>query len=98
MRTNKKKKSVFSAEEEQYFSQLKEVFSHMGIDVRQEKGNFRGGMCIVEGERKILFVNKRHSAEGRISTMLTTLRRMREEGIDLPPEAEPFIVAVKKEL
>jgi len=97
MRIRKKRKSAFSAEEEQCFAELKGIFARMGIDVRQEKGNFRGGMCIVQGEKRILFVNKRHSAEGRISTLLTTLRRMRKEGMNLPPEAEPFIAPLKKE-
>ncbi len=53
--------------------ELEDVAERLGFDVRAEKGNFRGGRCIVGGE-ELIMLNKRHQPETQLVVMAEALR------------------------
>lgn len=63
---------------EHVLDELIDAAGRLGIEVRTEKGNFRGGHCRVGGERQIV-LNKRHLPETRLAVLAGCLR---EEAID----------------
>ena len=44
----------------------------IGLKVRRETGNFRGGLCFIKAEEMIL-LNKRHPAEAHLSILAECL-------------------------
>lgn len=50
-------------------SRLEEVLKALGYKVRYEKGNFRGGECVLE-EQRIVVVNKFFPVENQVSTLI----------------------------
>lgn len=57
------------------FKQFSDVITATGVEIRVEKGNFRDGLCTVEGEQEILFLNKKHPLESRIAALAAEIRR-----------------------
>ena len=55
---------------------LEAVFEQLDYKVRYEKGNFKSGYCIVE-EKKIAVINKFFDVQGRATTMIEILSRMK---------------------
>ena len=53
--------------------ELEDVARRLGFDVRAEKGNFRGGRCVV-GEEELIMLNKRHQPETQLVVMAEALR------------------------
>lgn len=48
--------------------ELEELTERLGYSIRKEKGNFRGGNCVVEGE-KLIVLNKNHPIEYQIGML-----------------------------
>lgn len=63
---------------EQIVEELKEAAEQLGLRVRTEKGNFRGGRCVVGSEETIM-LNKHHLPEAQLVVLAECLR---EPGID----------------
>jgi len=80
-----KKKEDQNLEQNILFESLCETLSNAGIEIRLEKGDFRGGICIINGEENILFLNKKHSLDKRIETLLSHLKTMEHQQFYLPP-------------
>ena len=57
----------------------------MGIRVRREKGNFKGGWCVVNDE-ECLMVNKRQSAEMQFSILAEAIRSLPFDSVYLKPK------------
>jgi hypothetical protein len=53
--------------------ELEDVAGRLGFEVRIEKGNFRGGRCIIGGE-ELIMLNKRHQPETRLVVLAEALR------------------------
>jgi hypothetical protein len=53
--------------------ELEDVAGRLGFEVRIEKGNFRGGQCIIGGE-ELIMLNKRHQPETRLVVLAEALR------------------------
>lgn len=51
---------------------LESLLVELGYHVRYEKGNFRGGYCLLE-DRKLVMVNKFFPLESRMSTLADVL-------------------------
>lgn len=64
--------------------ELEDVAKRLGFDVRSEKGNFRGGRCIV-GEEELIMLNKRHQPETQLVVMAEALRDASLDTIYLKP-------------
>lgn len=57
---------------------LKALAAQLGIQVRVEKGSFRGGRCIVSGE-EVIVLNRHHIPEMQISILAEGLK---DEDVD----------------
>jgi hypothetical protein len=64
--------------------ELEDAAERLGFDVRAEKGNFRGGRCVVGGEALIM-LNKRHPPETQLVVMAEALRDAPLDTIYLKP-------------
>jgi hypothetical protein len=64
--------------------ELEDVAGRLGFEVRIEKGNFRGGRCIMGGE-ELIMLNKRHQPETQLVVMAEALREAPLDTIYLKP-------------
>jgi len=64
--------------------ELEDVAGRLGFEVRIEKGNFRGGRCIMGGE-ELIMLNKRHQPETQLVVMAEALRDAPLDTIYLKP-------------
>jgi hypothetical protein len=78
------------AEKELLFQELREVCSGVGYLLRMEKGDFRGGHCILKQE-KILVVNKRLSLDARLVSLARALGEMGIDDVYVKPAVREFI-------
>lgn len=86
MKTNRQKKnSPAEVKEKILFDHLSDSLRNNGIEIRIEKGDFRGGVCTVQGDKKILFLNKKHPIEKINNVMLGELKSMSHQQLYLPP-------------
>lgn len=64
--------------------QLTEAANQLGWEVRFEKGDFRGGRCVIDGKPMIL-LNKRHSADLHVTILAESLSDQPLDNLYLPP-------------
>lgn len=69
---------------QQIVEELKQAAERLGFRVRSEKGNFRGGRCIVGSENTIM-LNKRHAPETQLIVLAECLRDAPLEDVFLRP-------------
>ena len=69
---------------ERIIQELEAELTKMGIRVRREKGNFKGGWCVVNDE-KCLMLNRRHSAEIQFSVLAEAVRSLPLDSVYLKP-------------
>lgn len=69
---------------EAILDELTDAAERMDIDVRVEKGDFRGGRCHV-GEETIIMLNKRHPASVRLNVLAQSLKDESLDTIYLKP-------------
>lgn len=91
MKSRKPRKKPLNEEDAQLFKELCEAVNRLGIETRVEDGNFQGGMCLVEGEKEMLFINKKHPLDKRIALIISELKRMEIPEASLPKELLPKI-------
>jgi hypothetical protein len=84
----KKRKSqktvTIPPESQLLLDELCDILKKLGIEVRQELGYFKGGLCIVE-EQKIFFINKSNPVEQNIDLLLTQLKQEEIGNIFISP-------------
>lgn len=64
--------------------ELEDVAERLGLEVRAEKGNFRGGRCVV-GDEEIIMLNKNHLPETQLVVFADALRDAPLDTIYLKP-------------
>jgi hypothetical protein len=64
--------------------ELEAAVQQLGVMVRREKGNFRGGYCIRD-EEEILMLNKRHPVEIHLSVLAAALKNLPVDTVFLRP-------------
>ena len=65
-------------------SALEEAARHLGLEVRWEKGNFRGGRCVLDG-REIVMLNRNHPPEVHLAVLAESLHGLPVERLYLRP-------------
>jgi len=75
---------------ERLCSELESAVLRLGWKIRQEKGNFHGGSCLLSGERMII-INRRLSAEEKIEIFSQVLAGSETDSIYLLPEVRRFL-------
>lgn len=64
--------------------ELEEVAKQLGLGVRKEKGNFKGGRCVVGGKEMIV-LNRHHVPELHLSILAEALRGMPVDSVFMKP-------------
>ena len=75
---------------EQLINELLEIFDKIGYKVRIEKGNFKGGFCLLR-EEKTLLLNKNLEQDKKISFLLITLSEIGVDDIYIKPHIREMI-------
>lgn len=47
---------------EKLLLELEDIIEQLGYTIRKERGNFKGGFCVLEGD-KIIMINKNHPVD-----------------------------------
>ena len=68
----------------QIVSELIEASKQLGLDVRLERGNFRGGLCTLSTD-SLIVLNKRHPPELHLSVLAEILRGKDVDSMYLKP-------------
>ena len=63
---------------------LEEAADQLGVRVRRETADFRGGKCTL-GDETVILLNKRHPPEVHLSVLAESLRGMAVDSIYLKP-------------
>ncbi|MCC6476102.1 hypothetical protein IT157_03520 [bacterium] len=69
---------------------LEEALLKRGFKIRNEKGNFRGGRCVVEEERMVI-LNRRFGDEERAEYLGRALSREPLDELFLLPEVREYV-------
>ncbi len=68
----------------QIVKELEEAVEQLGIRVRREKGNFRGGMC-VRNEEEFLMLNRVHPPEVHLAILAEAMRGLDVDSVYMKP-------------
>jgi hypothetical protein len=64
--------------------ELEKAVQQLGVMVRRERGNFRGGYCVRDDE-EILMLNRSHPPEIHLGVLATALKELPVDTIFLRP-------------
>ena len=70
--------------------ELREAAAGFGLEVRMEKGNFRGGRCKIADE-EIIVLNKQHLPEEQLVVLANSLRGLPIDDIFLKPSVRAAV-------
>jgi hypothetical protein len=65
--------------------ELEELMPRFGYRIRKEKGNFRGGSCVLEGERLIM-VNRNLPVDTQIASLARLIHGMDHTAMFIKPQ------------
>ncbi len=82
-----------SPETQLLLDELCDILRKLGIEVRQELGYFKGGLCVV-GEQKIFFINKSNPAEHNLDLLLNQLQNEDLSNIYISPRVRSHLEAL----
>ena len=69
---------------------LKSLASQMGAKVRFERGDFKGGYCIIK-ESKVIVINKLSNFQRKVMTLAAALKELGIDEVYLPPKLREVI-------
>jgi len=69
---------------------LKEIANKLGVVVRFEKGDFKGGYCVVK-DKKIIIINKFASTQRKAAILTTALKELGIEDLYINPKLREII-------
>lgn len=75
---------------EEVIQDLKALASQLGAEVRFEKGDFKGGYCILK-ESKIIVINKMANLQRKIMILSKALKELGVDQIYLTPKLREII-------
>ena len=64
---------------------LHDILLAQGFTIRYEKGNFKGGHCVVM-EQRVIIINKFYPMESKVQTLMDIIREIDIEEEQLEPE------------
>ncbi|MCK5078085.1 MAG: hypothetical protein KAR38_17010 [Calditrichia bacterium] len=85
---NKKPKQ--NPEEVRVLIELEELLDKLGIELKYEKGGFKGGFCRVE-EKEYFYLNRILSFEQKVSIITSQLKKMELEDVYLKPKIREML-------
>jgi hypothetical protein len=75
---------------EQIFEDLKSLASQLGATVRFEKGDFKGGYCLLK-ESKVIVINKGANLQRKVMILSLALKELGVDEIYLTPRLREII-------
>ena len=75
---------------EHILQDLKSIASEMGAKVRFERGDFKGGYCLLK-ESKVIVINKLSSLQKKVAILSSALTQLGAENIYIPPKIREVI-------
>ena len=63
---------------------LEEAALRRGLLIRRDKGNFQGGLCVVEGQ-SVIILNRTHPIEMQLSVLASALQKDPMDDIPMRP-------------
>ncbi|MFZ0455238.1 MAG: hypothetical protein WCE54_18910 [Ignavibacteriaceae bacterium] len=75
---------------EEIIQDLKNLASQMGAEVRFEKGDFKGGYCILK-ESKVIVINKMANLQRKVMILSMALKELGIDKIYLTPKLREII-------
>ncbi|MBK7377645.1 MAG: hypothetical protein IPJ03_01340 [Ignavibacteriales bacterium] len=75
---------------EEIIGELKEVARQLGAEVRFEKGDFKGGYCLLK-ENRVIVINKMANLQRKISILSVALKELGIDKIFLTPKLREII-------
>lgn len=75
---------------------LEEAVRQLGVEVRYERGPFRGGLCTLEG-RRVVVLNRQRPAEAHLAALAAALRELPAEEVYLRPAVRAALEALWEE-
>jgi LPS sulfotransferase NodH len=70
--------------QEKLFGELLALAQQLGLEIKEESGDFNGGFCRIQ-EGKYIFINRNHNLAKKISVLVRALSNQSLEGIYLLP-------------
>ncbi|MBP1683816.1 MAG: hypothetical protein H6Q27_1383 [Ignavibacteriaceae bacterium] len=75
---------------DELLQELKAVADQLGASVRFEKGDFKGGYCIVH-DKKVIVINKMTNLQRKVMILSSALKELGVEDIYLSPRIREVI-------
>ena len=75
---------------EEILQELRSVADQLGASVRFEKGDFKGGYCIIH-DRKVVVINKMTNLQRKVMILSTALKELGVDEIYLTPRVREVI-------
>lgn len=75
---------------ESLLDDLKSLANQMGASVRFERGDFKGGYCILK-ESKVIVINKLATLQRKVTTLAAALNELGVDKVYLPPKLREII-------
>lgn len=75
---------------ENILTDLKNIAAEMGAKVRFERGDFKGGYCIIK-DSKVIVINKLSNTQRKVMTLAAALNELGIDKIYLPPKIREVI-------
>ncbi|HMU42133.1 MAG TPA: hypothetical protein PKA80_02430 [Ignavibacteriaceae bacterium] len=75
---------------EEIIGELKEIARQLGAEVRFEKGDFKGGYCLLK-ENRVIVINKMANLQRKISILSLALKELGIDKIFLTPKIREII-------
>lgn len=69
---------------------LKSLANQMGAAVRFERGDFKGGYCILK-ESKVIVINKLSTTQRKVMTLSAALNELGVDSVYMPPRLREII-------
>lgn len=74
---------------------LEELFMQAGYNIRNEKGNFKSGSCLIEAS-KIIVLNKFSPVETKVSFLIESLPKIQIDESLLDDKNRKFFLELKQ--
>jgi len=75
---------------EEVIQDLKSLAAQLGAEVRFEKGDFKGGYCILK-DSKVIVINKMTNLQKKVMILSLTLKELGDDQIYLSPKIREII-------
>ena len=73
---------------------LQAILKAQDYVIRYERGNFKGGYCLVM-EQRVILINKFYPLESKINTLADIIREIEIDESDLSPELQHLTHQIK---